>query len=161
MSSPCVQTSVSVSAAPWVISNSRKRTVSTFCQPWQKNNLSTKKTKHLTYNIHSRILCSFLVGHKAVINGVTHRESAHGLCACRVVKQRCAFSAAGSDPVQRRGPHPAEALLGPRHDQPGLGLQGKDHRCCEPTQCRHWNSQGMHLCKVGPFLNYLPLNKCV
>lgn len=67
--------------------------------------------------------------------------------ARHVVRQVFVFSAAGSDPVQWWGSYPAKALLGPRHDQPGLSVQGEDQRCSKPTQCRHWNSQGSQLNK--------------
>lgn len=61
---------------------------------------------------------------------------------CSLLTRTFVSSAAGSDSVQRWRSRPAEALLGPRHDEPGLGVQGEDHCCSQPTQCGRWNSEG-------------------
>lgn len=64
---------------------------------------------------------------------------------------RCMFPAAGSDPVQWRRHLSTEALLGQRDDQFGFSMQGKDQCCSQPTQRRHWNSQGRNLWNITQY----------
>lgn len=77
----------------------------------------------------------------------------------RWLTQSFVSPAAGPDSVQRLRSRPAEALLGPRHDEPRLGVQGEDRCRSQPAQRRHWNSQGRELCLFYSRVNNMQKRK--